>query len=29
MTAATSLYQVPNKTDYKYDIHGYRAHHVG
>jgi|688.fasta_scaffold322671_1 hypothetical protein len=29
MTATSNLYQIPNKTDYKYDINGYRAHQVG
>lgn len=29
MTTATKLYEVPPKTEYKYDIHGFRAHHVG
>lgn len=29
MTTATNLYQVPQKIEYKYDIHGWRTHQVG
>lgn len=29
MSATSHLYQVPTKTDYKYDINGYRAHQFG
>lgn len=29
MTTTSNLYQVPPKTEYRYDIHGFRAHQSG
>jgi hypothetical protein len=29
LTTSSKLYEIPTKTQYKYDIHGFRAHEIG